>query len=808
MRLPHSPIYVSSILVSLFLTLQACLPARGAVLKEPEHKSSPAATLPPVRTEGQWEVTPVGKAEDGWRLHEIPELNRLVFGIDSRPPQLWDTRTGKRIAIFDEQTNGMDACAASPDKKHIVIADRVGISGWHLVEDEKKKEAIIRSLWIRESETGKLIRKVDVDQGEKQLRYSTDWRVHWLKPRRILIQLDSRMNPARASGRTLLTYLDPQTGNLEPWREGPARSESIVTSPDGTRAVLGREYGQWRSESGSLGWGGRGTTFTVPLMNMETLTWIANLDDEKTRAEHDRSIVMRAWSPDSRRVATVRGDYTVHIWDQDGKRVSELKGHQKEVLNVSFSRDGERVVTASDDESARVWDVKTGNVLVVLKGHTAGLNRALFNSAGDLVATAGEDETVRLWNAKTGEQVRTWGQYTSPVRNLAFDGDQRLWTQSLDGGERTWLLKDGSLAWENKTTKTSWRRHGSLYLNDTKEGIEVWSGPPGVPGESTDNGVPQAMPARILHGHINYPCVATPDGRAIVTMSDGNTLWIWDPERWDKVTGTGRVAVEMPPGRLRSVAISANGKTVAAGFDDGSLLLVDAAGGKVRGALKGHTMPIRALAFSPDGGTLISGSDDKTIRFWDATAARAGAVIADQIGAIRSLTISRDGRRLATGGTIRNGEPNEKDDFNRAGELRVWNIPTAKEIQHWDGFERAVIDVAFSPDGQSLVALGDDETVRIFDLARATKLDLPKERVGHAAMARFTPDGKRLALTDRYDGIISLWDPRTGAEHARVSCPFRVGGLLELSLDGKRVITAGSSIHLWNLSDIETGGRR
>ena len=64
------------------------------------------------------------------------------------------------------------------------------------------------------------------------------------------------------------------------------------------------------------------------------------------------------------------------------------------------------------------------------------------------------------------------------------------------------------------------------------------------------------------------------------------------------------------------VAYSPDGRTLASGDRDGTIMLWDLKTSKERATLKGHTAGVQSVAYSPDGKTLASGGEDDTIKLW------------------------------------------------------------------------------------------------------------------------------------------------------------------------------------------------
>jgi cytochrome c len=80
-----------------------------------------------------------------------------------------------------------------------------------------------------------------------------------------------------------------------------------------------------------------------------------------------------------------------------------------------------------------------------------------------------------------------------------------------------------------------------------------------------------------------------------------------------------RRELEAAPTPIISLAISGDGKLVAAAGIRGSVSIIERAGPKLARTLVGPGLPVWSVAFLPDNRTLLTGGADRMIRRWDAT---------------------------------------------------------------------------------------------------------------------------------------------------------------------------------------------
>jgi uncharacterized protein (TIGR03067 family) len=283
------------------------------------------------------------------------------------------------------------------------------------------------------------------------------------------------------------------------------------------------------------------------------------------------------------------------------------------------------------------------------------------------------------------------------------------------------------------------------------------------------------------YGKAVYSVAISPDGKTLAAAGGDRTVHLRDLRIGRKprvLKGHSRAVL--------SAAFSPDGKLLATGSEDKTVRLWDVARGKVRGILQGHTGQVSSVTFSPDGKQVASAAADGTVRLWEVATGRQRAVIHDDKG-FYCVAFSPDGKTLATGG------------FN--GAVRLWEPASGRLRASLPVKSGAVWSVAFSPDGKTVACGSQDAAVHRWDVAtRRERVVLRGHEEAVFGLAS-APDGKTLASVS-YDGRVRLWGLASPRKRLTLRS-LNVFGLLTVAFspDGKKLAAAGEGdwTEVWRL---------
>jgi RNA polymerase sigma factor (sigma-70 family) len=289
-------------------------------------------------------------------------------------------------------------------------------------------------------------------------------------------------------------------------------------------------------------------------------------------------------------------------------------------------------------------------------------------------------------------------------------------------------------------------------------------------------------------GFATSACRFSPDGKRVVTC-DGRHIRLWNIE-----TGKQEWLLDRPSKQdwqpLGFTADSA--EVIFRGSPGGTIYVVDAGQGKL---VRHYDVDLRGkwgmAVLSPDGSAVLMALQAPEVRGWDVKTGKELARLTGHKEPVTELAFSPDGKTLVTGG---------RDSF-----VLVRDWPSGKVRRQVELGQSAVNQLIVGDDQTLSLRFGSEHTLRRFDLDSGKPLPLPAAthwaNVYGVAVA---PDASLVSLGR--DGMLRTWDLARAKQIGQLRLEHQpADARFGLSPDGKLVAYANADGSWIVILDRDTG---
>lgn len=290
-------------------------------------------------------------------------------------------------------------------------------------------------------------------------------------------------------------------------------------------------------------------------------------------------------------------------------------GHTSIIRSLAFTPDGNTLASAGYDKVVRIWSIATGLTDRVLRGQISDgregeIHAMALSPDGSRLAVAGYMSStcpgngcgdIRLFDLNTGQLIGLASGHGNIVLSLAFSADgRRFASASADGTTKVW--------------DAAQRRASASFP------------------------APEGWAMR----------VAFVGGDHVATASSGGSVHVFGLREGSLVRTLATTGVN------NAIAVSDDGRLIAAGGSDGGVRIWSWPSGETYRELAGNGARIGSLAFGhgPSAKHLVSTplSAPYVSRLWDVTASTLLAGYPGHTNVTVAAVFSPDGSRVATAG--------------------------------------------------------------------------------------------------------------------------------------------------------------
>jgi RNA polymerase sigma factor (sigma-70 family) len=667
----------------------------------------------------------------------IARLGTRRFRHDGYASSLAFTPDGKLLAGFTysgvvvwEAATGIERYRVPAQMPHLHSCIGISADGSTLAITEHVEREI--QITLRDIDTGKKSRTITLPNTIGDFNHQFD---------RLIFSPDGKSLVLSRTGDGGLLVFDVPSGTIRLTLGGTGSRfyHTAAISPDSTSLAVVVADKPNPNDTNTI-------NHAVQLLDIATGKLVRELDKKSIYG----NLFVVAFSPDGKTLACSNYGKVKLLDSASGKTLGELKD-TKGPRDLAFTPDGSRLVFYDHEEGGiHIWDIATKKSVHALKGRLHPGSSMALSPDGKVVALGTHSSVIRLWETDSGKELFTEHQgHESTIKDLVFSPDGKT------------LASTAELApivlWDTST----WQKKGALPL-----GSRVLSFSPD--GKRLATIEAEAGYVRKLHSNkVRVWDVAT--GTETTTLSTAAVKYfemanfsadgkIFSLDRratdadnkscirhWDVRTGTHeRIAI---PTDYHDIAFFPNGQSIIAtryatkGESRdvlANVVMRDLASGKERFIGPVNDDLSRRPTLSADGRMLALAFSKRTERWWDHAAdvrvcdivtGKEVFLLPGQKYSESSLAWSPDGRILATG-TDRHDHMGDVPVL--VPSIRLWDMATGKEFAKWGDIHADVAVLAFSPNGNTLVAGLRNGTLLVFDaskLAPPSRLARPLSQV-------------------------------------------------------------------------------
>lgn len=275
---------------------------------------------------------------------------------------------------------------------------------------------------------------------------------------------------------------------------------------------------------------------------------------------HSGEIFAVRFDPTGQHLASGSMDRSILLWNTsaDCANYGSLTGHKSAILDLQWSRDSRVIFSASADITIASWDAETGQRIRRHVGHEEVINSVVASKRGEEYLISGSDDGyVGIWDPRQKEAVDFMGT-DFPVTAVAIaEAGNEIYSGGIDNDIRVWDLRKKSVA------------YSLLGHNDTITSLEV-----------------------------------SPDSQYLLSNAHDSTVRTWDIRPFAPQDRSVKVYDGAPTGiekNLLKASWSPDGKRIAAGSGDRTVVVWETSSGKLLHKLPGHKGAVNDVRFSPSG---------------------------------------------------------------------------------------------------------------------------------------------------------------------------------------------------------------